>query len=344
MNVAWRLCRQSLSSFPRSSPPTLAFHTSASGGSSSGSGSATPNDGGHSEFPLDDDFGIPILGVAEMWHARVDDLVEDLRNQGFFHVPDFMMDNGAVALAMRQDAVRLRGLPGKFVPSQSVGETGEAYDKFNVESCELDGHEWEDAPHLLAYSREVMLTLPQLLSSRLDASRGETVISAGAYGTKLAVALGGGSAYPKHVDNACVVGDGAHAPAGMHADQRALTVIYYLNPGHDATKGGQLRIWPSPPRAAGADAGGVEEAAIFDDAGATVVDDAAILIEPEADTLVGFWSDTCVHDVLPNHTDPGVAADHRYALTLWLCSTESTHGGTLCDGESPAQLAVATHF
>jgi hypothetical protein len=57
----------------------------------------------------------------------VDDLVAELAEHGYFHVPNFMSDDNAMAKAMRNDAVRLRALPDKFVPSQSVGETGEAY-------------------------------------------------------------------------------------------------------------------------------------------------------------------------------------------------------------------------
>ena len=40
-----------------------------------------------------------------------------------------------------------------------------------------------------------------------------------------AVAVGGGSKYPKHVDNACEC-DSTGAPM----DKRKLTVVYYLDP------------------------------------------------------------------------------------------------------------------
>ena len=64
-------------------------------------------------------------------------------------------------------------------------------------------------------------------------------------------------------------------------DARQLTVIYYLNPSHQPGDGGQLRLWAAaPPDGSAADAGGVET-----------------VIEPAADTLVAFWSDTTVHDV-----------------------------------------------
>ena len=33
------------------------------------------------------------------------------------------------------------GIPGKYVPSQSVGADGMSFNKQNVFSCELDGHE-----------------------------------------------------------------------------------------------------------------------------------------------------------------------------------------------------------
>ena len=257
---------------------------------------------------------------------------------------------------MRDDAQALFG-ENRFMPSESVDRDGQSYfatpchtliyrlpvvvktpntdiivsirySKHNVFSCELDGHEWEVAPHLLAWTRELMLTLPSALNES-DLGGGSLRISEQSYGTKLAVALGDGSAYPRHVDNACVVGDGAAAPAGALADARALTVIYYLNPSHRTSDGGQLRLW-----------------ATADDDGETL--DAGgkeVLVEPMADTLVAFFADSVVHDVLPNHTDAADASRHRYALTLWLVSEETAAGATrLCDTSSAGFLSVFHHF
>ena len=68
-----------------------------------------------------------------------------------------------------------------------------------------------------------------------------------AYGTKLAVALGGGGAYPVHVDNACVE-EVLSSGRLKWDDARAFTLILYLNPGHHTDHGGQLRLWPTPKR------------------------------------------------------------------------------------------------
>ena len=90
-------------------------------------------------FPLDPDYGIPVLGVRERWPEVVDDCLHQMRtNGGYFVLPDFLGDGGKVATALREDAVALRG-NGRFVASRSVGTDGVAYDKYNVESCELDG-------------------------------------------------------------------------------------------------------------------------------------------------------------------------------------------------------------
>lgn len=46
-------------------------------------------------------------------------------------------------------------------------------------------------------------------------------------------------------------------------------------------------------------------------------------IEPLADRLLVFWSDRLVHSVLPSYA-PGGPDEHRYALTLWMTSRETT--------------------
>ena len=146
--------------------------------------------------------------------------------------------------------------------------------------------QWDDAPHLLAYTRELMTTLPALFNEAFEDADDVVRLSAAAYGSKLAVALGGGSSYPKHVDNACTLSGGPPTTAAEReaVDARQLTVIYYLNPSHQPGDGGQLRLWAAGPPdchdGSPADAGGVET-----------------MIEPVADTLVAFWSDCTVHDV-----------------------------------------------
>ncbi|KAJ1445290.1 2OG-Fe(II) oxygenase superfamily-domain-containing protein [Pelagophyceae sp. CCMP2097] len=127
---------------------------------------------------------------------------------------------------MRRDAARLYAA-GRYGASMSVDERGLEFAKDGVFSCELDAADYDDAPHLVAYTREVMLTAPGII----------TGVSRVAYGTKLAVALRG-AAYPKHVDNACEVGAN-----GAPADRRWITLIYYLNPEWKPGDGGELRLW-----------------------------------------------------------------------------------------------------
>ena len=110
-------------------------------------------------------------------------------------------------------------------------------------------------------------------------------MSSSTYGTKLAVALGGGSKYPKHVDN-----------VGL-PDHRKVTTILYLNPDWDKTLGGEIRIWGK---------GGL-------------VEDVA----PMGGRLLLFWSDQVVHEVLENLGDPQTSKNHRYALTIWMVSENS---------------------
>jgi Rps23 Pro-64 3,4-dihydroxylase Tpa1-like proline 4-hydroxylase len=85
------------------------------------------------------------------------------------------------------------------------------------------------APHLMSYTREVVLTIPPLMNLLLPGSR----MNEAGYGSKLAVTTGGGSKYPRHIDN---VGNNT-------ADTRKLTVIVYLNPEWEAAQGGHLRIF-----------------------------------------------------------------------------------------------------
>jgi Rps23 Pro-64 3,4-dihydroxylase Tpa1-like proline 4-hydroxylase len=158
------------------------------------------------------------------------------------------------------------------------------FDKEGVFACELAGDEWNTAAWLLAYTREVVLTLPMLLNMADPSLK----ISSQAYGGKLAVAVGGGSKYPMHVDN----GGG-----GFGGDLRKVTLVYYLNPGWDSAKdGGAFRIYHGE---------GLEED-----------------LSPEGDRLVIFWADGCSHEVLPNWGND--VAKHRYAQTIWLTTEDPT--------------------
>lgn len=95
---------------------------------------------------------------------------------------------------------------------------------------------------------------------------------------KLAVCTGSGSAYDKHFDNA------------GYTDTRKVTILLYMNDWREEM-GGQFRIFGK--------------------------NDETIDIEPRSGRLLAFWSDVCVHSVLPSEAPRG-EPDHRYALTLWL--------------------------
>jgi hypothetical protein len=95
---------------------------------------------------------------------------------------------------------------------------------------------------------------------------------------KLAVCTGSGSAYDKHYDNA------------GYTDTRKVTILLYMNDWREEM-GGQFRIFGKG--------------------------DETVDIEPHSGRLLAFWSDLCVHSVLPSEA-PNGESDHRYALTLWL--------------------------
>jgi Rps23 Pro-64 3,4-dihydroxylase Tpa1-like proline 4-hydroxylase len=108
---------------------------------------------------------------------------------------------------------------------------------------------------------------------------------------KLAVCLGDGSYYDKHYDNS---GGG---------DMRKLTAILYLQEHWTPEQAGHLRMFLPP---------GANSSA---KAGLPYVD-----IEPRGGRLVVFWSDTMVHSVCESHATSD--ADHRWALTVWLHTTD----------------------
>lgn len=55
-----------------------------------------------------------------------------------------------------------------------------------------------------------------------------------------------------------------------------------------------------------------------------------------------FWSDLCVHEVLPNLAQRcNRAIGDRFALTLWLVSDSASQ---ICDESQPAWKTVLAHF
>ena len=95
---------------------------------------------------------------------------------------------------LRQEAILLRE-KGHFVVSESERH-GVKYEKKNVEATELDGGEqYYQAPRLHEYVVQAARTLPSLLSN------GDVDLDGTVAANKLAVCLGGGSSYDKHLDN-----------------------------------------------------------------------------------------------------------------------------------------------
>jgi hypothetical protein len=122
------------------------------------------------------------------------------------------------------------------------------------------GDSYYEGPRLHEYIVSLTKTLVPILSEAFP----DAHLNATYASNKLAVCTGNGSAYDKHYDN-----------SGSD-DVRKLTVIYYMNQWHPAL-GGQFRIF------------GGEEG-----------EDEATDVEPIADRLLVFWSDTLVHSVLPS--------------------------------------------
>ena len=171
-------------------------------------------------IPVDEN-DVPILGAATRARELAPELYRRLFELGEPYVVfDDVLGND-VRGAMLEDALALRRRD-RFGPSQSVGSDGVPFDKEAVLSCEVEPTDFDDAPHLLAFTRDWLLTLPPALNALLGAER----VSPREYGTKLAVQMASGR-YPRHVDNACADGGGPR-------DKRWITCIYYLQePGSD---------------------------------------------------------------------------------------------------------------
>jgi hypothetical protein len=209
--------------------------------------------------------------------------------------------------AMRNEAESL--LPS-MVPSQSTRWDEEtqsvvSYEKFGVLSTQLEGGEagYKASPRLVEY----IVTLTTHLSQKLNQILPDAFHLSGQEQTnKLAVCLGDGSYYDKHIDN---LGGGDTVDAG---DRRKLTALLYIQPpgSHDGQpeypnerveddpRGGYFRAYDVP-----------EEGDVT-------------CIAPRGDRLIMFWSDALVHDVSPSFA-PNGDADRRWALTIWFIADKS---------------------
>ncbi|EWM20493.1 prolyl 4-hydroxylase [Nannochloropsis gaditana] len=221
---------------------------------------------------------------------------------------------------MRQEASGLFQA-GVFYPSFAY-RGDERLEKKNVWNFELDGHEWDYAPSLLMYTREILLHLPPLLNSlslplpvppSRSPSRPPSLLrlSPRGYANKIAVSTGGGSHFLRHTDN-------------NNGDSRKVTLVYYLNPEWPSGNGGQLRLYPRS--GAYGQEEGLKNTSGGEGTEADGGEEGHVDVWPEGDTLVMFLSEELEHEVLPNWSEE--EKDHRWTYTLWLVE----EGG--CEGES----------
>ena len=214
-----------------------------------------------------------------------------------------------------------------MVPSQSTkwDEATQSiipYEKKGVLSTQIEGGAdggYEKSPRLVEY----IVTLTSHLSYKLNQILPDSYQLAGDEQTnKLAVCLGDGSYYDKHIDN---LGGGETNNVG---DRRKLTALLYIQPpgSHDGQPSYPNESIDDDPRGGYFRAYDVPE------------EDSVTCIAPRGDRLVVFWSDTLVHDVSPSFS-PNGDADRRFALTIWFTADKTT--GVI----KPSDVAVeAKHF
>mmetsp|Transcript_15680 Transcript_15680/g.30627 ORF Transcript_15680/g.30627 Transcript_15680/m.30627 type:complete len:408 (+) Transcript_15680:24-1247(+) len=220
-------------------------------------------------------------------------IINGLRSKGFAIVDGFL--SAATVAEMRGEANRLLE-NGLLVTSMST-RWDEAtkkvveYEKHNVLATALEGGEsYFLSPRLTEYVVAMVSTLPPLINAEFKTA----ALTNAAATNKLAVCLGDGSSYEKHIDN---MGGG---------DLRKLTVLVYLQQTWEPSLGGCFRVYPQDGEAVESDAG----------PGDTFID-----IEPVGGRLLAFWSDTCVHSVCPSFAPAG-RGQRRWALTVWVHTTD----------------------
>ena len=210
--------------------------------------------------------------------------------------------------AMRAEA---ESLFPSMVPSQSTkwDEATQSvipYEKRGVLSIQIEGgvEGYEKSPILVEY----IVTLTSHLSHKLNQMLPDAYHLAGDEQTnKLAVCLGDGSYYDKHIDN---LGGGDTSTDG---DRRKLTALLYIQPpnSHDGQPSYPNESITDDPRGGYFRAYDVPE------------NDAITCIAPRGDRLILFWSDSLVHDVSPSYA-PNGDEDRRWALTVWLTADKNT--------------------
>lgn len=242
-----------------------------------------------------------ISPIAKLSMQKLPDgeLSLDIDPNGIAVIDNFLGDE--LITAMRKEAEAL--LPS-MIPSQSTKwdeslKSIVAYDKKGVLSTQIEGGAdgYKTSPRLVEY----IVTLTSQLSYKLNQILPDDCRLNGEIQTnKLAVCLGNGSSYDKHIDN---LGGGTSDSTG---DRRKLTALLYLQP--PASHEGQ----PSYPNEQVEDdpRGGYFRAYDVPEI------DQVTCIAPRGDRLVVFWSDSLVHDVSPSFAPEG-NTDNRWALTVW---------------------------
>eukprot|EP00613_Pedinella_sp_CCMP2098_P023258 CAMPEP_0171697384 /NCGR_PEP_ID=MMETSP0991-20121206/8789_1 /TAXON_ID=483369 /ORGANISM="non described non described, Strain CCMP2098" /LENGTH=321 /DNA_ID=CAMNT_0012286167 /DNA_START=62 /DNA_END=1028 /DNA_ORIENTATION=+ len=243
-------------------------------------------------------------------HAET--ICKQLEHRGFFVIDEFLGDD--TCAAMRAEAENFHRL-GYMAPSQSTRWDPSKkelvpYDKHNVLSMQVQGgvDQYGLSPRLVEYTVGLTESLAPVVAAHFPDS---APLDGTAQSNKLAVCLGDGSAYDKHIDNQ---GGG---------DLRKLTVLYYLNRRDwdvDAC-GGSFRAFSdfnmfSPPQQELGEDTQQQRSTLSPendgDASFEYTD-----IDCTGDRLFGFWSDKLVHRVMPSFAPSGYD-DYRYALTVWM--------------------------
>lgn len=142
------------------------------------------------------------------------------------------------------------------------------------------------APRLVEYTVCLTQSLAPIIAESFPCEAKS--LSSTVQSNKLACCLGGGSNYDKHIDN---LGAG---------DSRKLTVLYYLNredwDDDGSTRGGSFRAYLGSSGATNVRSSSVQEPCVD--------------VACRGDRLLGFWSDSLVHEVLPSFA-PGGPSDYR---------------------------------
>lgn len=219
------------------------------------------------------------------------------------HVEPFCAAMRAEAAAF-YDAGRFRTIQHTRLRTE-VGKDGEQVehkesyeDMRGVYSMQLETADLSSGPRMHSYCKDMARALVPIINAHFCGNRSARMAipvlqdvyrerRGGIPAHRLSVCVGDGSGYEAHFDNT------SHRIT-TREDLRKLTVILYLTPNWRVECGGQFRIHNPPPECI-----------------------SSLLVEPEANTLLVFWSDKLLHSVLPSECPTG-AADHRYALALWL--------------------------